>query len=174
MISASLPSPTSVSADPGDVHPPITGLARAYATGLSATATVITAHLLASALMPSASNREDDWSDYLTRAHGDAAGVQDRSVEAEFARLAEQWREETEDLSSIMRIVMHPAYQRIIGMGPAAVPLILQDLARTESHWFWALQSITGENPIAPSARGYVPRMAEAWLDWGRQRGIAV
>ncbi|HEX8208728.1 MAG TPA: hypothetical protein VF584_00980 [Longimicrobium sp.] len=89
-----------------------------------------------------------------------------------FRELAERWRAETGDSSSIMHIVMHPAYQRIIGMGQAVVPLILGDLARTESHWFWALQSITGENPVPWEARGYVDRMARAWLDWGRSRGL--
>jgi hypothetical protein len=96
------------------------------------------------------------------------------ALQEAFSALAERWRTETGDSSSIMRIIMHPAYQRIIGMGPAAIPLILDDLARTESHWFWALQSITGENPIPHHARGYVDRMAEAWLEWGRQRGIHV
>lgn len=91
---------------------------------------------------------------------------------ASFHELAGRWRAETGDDSSIMRIVMHPAYQRIIGMGPAVVPLILDDLSRTESHWFWALQSITGENPVPPGASGYVDRMTAAWLDWGRRNGI--
>ena len=98
----------------------------------------------------------------------------DVALQEAFSALAERWRAETGDSSSIMRIVMHPAYQRIIGMGSAAIPLILDDLARTESHWFWALQSITGENPIPYDARGYVDRMTEAWLEWGRQHGINV
>ncbi|HEX5726343.1 MAG TPA: hypothetical protein VFX98_12800 [Longimicrobiaceae bacterium] len=89
-----------------------------------------------------------------------------------FARLAAQWREETDHLSSVTPMVLHPAYQRIIGMGPAAVPLILEDLARTSDHWFWALQAITGENPVAPADSGQVPRMAAAWLAWGRERGL--
>jgi hypothetical protein len=98
---------------------------------------------------------------------------EDRPRTAEsFRELAERWRAETGHSSSIMHIVMHPAYQRIIGMGAEVVPLILEDLARTESHWFWALQSITGENPVPWEARGYVDRMARAWLEWGRGRGL--
>lgn len=50
--------------------------------------------------------------------------------------------------------MMHPAYQQIIGMGPAVVPLLLNDLVRTRSHWFWALRAITGKTqfPMTPAA----------------------
>src|SRR5437870_323143 len=50
-------------------------------------------------------------------------------------------------LSFVQQRAMHPAYQRIIGMGWVAVPYILQELARRPDHWEWALQSITGEEP---------------------------
>ncbi len=56
-------------------------------------------------------------------------------------------------------------------MGVVAIPLILRDLRQQPDHWFWALRSITGENPIQPKDRGRVVKMAEAWLEWGRQRG---
>ncbi len=65
-----------------------------------------------------------------------------------------------------------PAYQKIIKMGRAALPLILADLQREPDHWFIALGSITGECPIPPDAYGYIDRMAEAWLKWGREHGI--
>jgi hypothetical protein len=48
---------------------------------------------------------------------------------------------------------------------------MLADLRDTGSHWFWALREITGENPVAPEDRGYVDRMIQAWLAWGRERG---
>jgi hypothetical protein len=108
----------------------------------------------------------------LARTPSASIILADEGLRAEFHALAERWRLETGGLSSIMRIIMHPAYQRIIGMGPVAIPMILDDLARTEDHWFWALQSITGENPIPKEASGYVDRMAEAWLEWGRQHGM--
>ena len=41
--------------------------------------------------------------------------------EAEFAALAERWLAETAHVSSLSRIVVHPAYQQIIGMGPRCV-----------------------------------------------------
>jgi hypothetical protein len=63
-------------------------------------------------------------------------------------------------------------YQRIVGMGTAAVPLILEELKREPDQWFWALESITEENPVPPEAAGRVRAMAEAWLRWGRERGV--
>ena len=38
-------------------------------------------------------------------------------LEAQFTALAAQWREETAWTSSVSQLVMHPAYQTIIGMG---------------------------------------------------------
>lgn len=66
---------------------------------------------------------------------------------------------------------MHPAYQRIIGMGDAAVPLILQELERSPDHWFWALNAITGADPVPESRRGVMSEMVKAWLEWGVQHG---
>ncbi len=88
--------------------------------------------------------------------------------EEKFARLAEQWRAETGMLSSLNEMAMHPAYQQIIGMGETAVPLLLRELARTPDHWFWALRAITGADPVPAADRGKLPRMAEAWLKWGK------
>lgn len=88
-----------------------------------------------------------------------------------FVRLMEEWREQTAPLSSVTEIVLHPAYQRIIGMGRTVVPLILAELARQPDHWFWALRAITGENPVAPEDAGDVLRMRRAWLRLGHLRG---
>lgn len=66
---------------------------------------------------------------------------------------------------------MHPTYQRIIGMGPRVVPLLLAELERKSGHWFWALHAITGANPVPEDSEGNLRAMAEAWLEWGRQRG---
>ncbi len=88
-----------------------------------------------------------------------------------FEILAVKWRGETGHLSLMSDIVLNSAYQQIIGMGKPAIGLILQDLKKQPDHWFWALRSITGENPIQPDDRGRLARMAEAWLEWGRQHG---
>jgi hypothetical protein len=67
---------------------------------------------------------------------------------------------------------MHPAYQKIIGMGEPAIPLILKDLEKNgPNDWFWALTAITDENPITQDIAGNMAAMTEAWLQWGRNAG---
>lgn len=91
--------------------------------------------------------------------------------ERTFRELVEQWQVETAVLSSARQKAMHPAYQRIIGMGPAVLPLILRELESHPAHWLWVLQAITGENPAEGCET--VPGAVTAWLDWGRSRGLA-
>lgn len=88
-----------------------------------------------------------------------------------FRELANRWRNETSVFSSVTKMAMHAAYQRIIGMGPQAVPLILRELEREPDHWFWALTAITGEDPVPAADAGDVGKMAQAWLRFGRERG---
>jgi hypothetical protein len=95
----------------------------------------------------------------------------DTTVEAEFEQLVDTWKSETGMLSRLDQICMHPAYQQIIGMGPRAIPFILRDLRATQSHWFWALSAITGENPVFDSENADMDQLAEAWLEWGRSKG---
>lgn len=88
-----------------------------------------------------------------------------------FHRLKEKWEAETAFLSSVSDIVMHPAYQQIIGMGPAAIPFILKEVSIKQGQWFWALKSITNADPVKPEHRGIVAEMSMAWLQWGKERG---
>ncbi|MGH9846315.1 MAG: hypothetical protein ACREEM_47050 [Blastocatellia bacterium] len=90
-------------------------------------------------------------------------------VEKMFRLLADKWRDETAYSSLALKKAMHPAYQRIIGMGPNAIPLILRELEQNPSHWFWALNAITGEDPAQPDDN--IDQAAEAWLRWGREKG---
>lgn len=57
-------------------------------------------------------------------------------LETTFLQLTEQWQCETGMLSVVSKISMHPAYQRIIGMGQPVVPLIMRELEREPDHWF--------------------------------------
>jgi hypothetical protein len=93
------------------------------------------------------------------------------SIEERFRRLAAAWHQAVTHHSSSSLRYEHPAYQEIIGMGPAVVPLLLRDLEVNRRHWFAALKAITGANPVAPTDAGKVVRMAEAWLRWGRENG---
>lgn len=94
-------------------------------------------------------------------------------ITSRFENLKERWQNETRHLSSVTQIVLNPAYQQIIGMGPSVLPLILAELVNSPHHWFWALMAITGENPVPEESVGNLRAMREAWLEWSRRRGLA-
>ena len=75
-------------------------------------------------------------------------------------------------MSNTAQMAMLRSYQKIIGMGMVAVPFLLAELRREPDQWFWALEVITDENPVPAEAAGKVRVMAQAWIDWGRQRGL--
>src|SRR5438067_557852 len=88
-----------------------------------------------------------------------------------FRRLAQEWKERSRFLSNTAQMAMLPPYQRIIGIGEPAVPLILEELEREPDQWFWALEMITEQNPVPPEAAGKVRLMAQAWIEWGKKQG---
>ncbi len=83
-----------------------------------------------------------------------------------FYNLKSEWEKDTIFLSSISEICTHPSYQRIIGMGPVALPFIMNEIAEKPNLWFWALKAITGEDPVPISKRGKILKMTTAWLIW--------
>jgi hypothetical protein len=98
--------------------------------------------------------------------------AQGHSVAERFQRLAAAWKEESRYLSNSAQMAMLRPYQRIIGMGTPVVPLILEELRREPDQWFWALESITEQNPVPPEAMGQVRLMAQAWIAWGERQGL--
>lgn len=86
-----------------------------------------------------------------------------------FRKLADQWRKDTRHISSLSKLSMHPAYQKIIGMGYDALPLILNELKEKGGHWLWALHAITDEDP-APEGATFRGAVA-AWIAWGKTEG---
>ena len=48
------------------------------------------------------------------------------SPKQKFMRLRDEWKIQRRHESSTVKMVMMPAYQKIIGMGPAAVPFLLR------------------------------------------------
>lgn len=93
-----------------------------------------------------------------------------KAIESDFKELADEWDRETILESLPSRMAMHAAYQRIIGLGPAAVPLILRRLLEEPNYWFWALTSITGQDPAEGEAT--LHGATEKWLTWGRKHGL--
>ena len=94
------------------------------------------------------------------------------AVEERFHSLARSWQQETAHLSSFTKRILNPHYQQIIGMGPPVVPFLLRDLASEPKDWFWALYSLTGENPVPAQDEGDTAAMSRAWLNWGKRRGL--
>lgn len=96
----------------------------------------------------------------------------DPRIERTFSALADEWQRDTAHLSSIPTIVMHPAHQQIIGMGPGVLPLILRHMRDRPGYWFWALETIARETPITAAMAGDIRQMKQAWLNWGTERGL--
>ena len=91
-----------------------------------------------------------------------------------FKSLMDKWRIERGSTSSTTEMVLCPAYQSIIGMGPIAIPLILAELVsegNNPDHWFWALQVLTRANPVPDEDEGNLRKMTRAWLGWAAAHG---
>ena len=70
------------------------------------------------------------------------------SIHERFRELRNDWKSKTRHLSNTAQISLVFSYQKIIGMGPAVVPLILSELEKEPDLWFWALEAITDANPV--------------------------
>ncbi len=90
--------------------------------------------------------------------------------EIKFRRLADEWERETAMHSVTSKIVLHPAYQRIIGMGPTVIPLILRQMKKKPGHWFWALDALTGGESPAEGAANLL-EATSSWIKWGESKG---
>ena len=102
----------------------------------------------------------------------DVATSQLADPEAEFAGLVQRWKRDCMFESSTTKMILQPAYQQIIGMGDKAVPLLLREMEREPDHWGWALHAITRVDPVRREDAGRLAKIAEAWLAWGRGRGL--
>ncbi len=50
-----------------------------------------------------------------------------KEIENIFRELVNQWKQETRGISSSTELILHPAYQQIIGMGRDVIPLLLRE-----------------------------------------------
>ena len=92
-------------------------------------------------------------------------------VRERFRQLAAQWKEQSRHMSNVAQMAMLKPYQQIIGMGEAAVPLLLEELRARPGPVVLGLEAITQENPVPPEAAGKVRAMAEEWVAWGKRQG---
>jgi len=112
-------------------------------------------------------SRAANWAEYSV---GSPKTIPAESLNAlKFRQLAEQWYRETGMLSMIHKKSMHPAYQRIIGMGKDALPFIFQEMKKNRGHWLWALSAIQGDDVAQPECS--LKQAVEAWMKWGEENG---
>ncbi len=97
--------------------------------------------------------------------------TREKNVEPRFKELTDEWKRTRRSTSFVRDLISHPAYLEIIGMGPDALPLILRELESDLDHWFVALKSISGEDPVSAESKGNMNRMRTAWLTWGHDKG---
>lgn len=83
-----------------------------------------------------------------------------------FIKLRDQWKNETMFSSSGTEIISNGAYKKIIKIGVGAISWIIRDLDKTNDHWFYALEKITGNNPIKEENVGAVEKMKTDWVEW--------
>ena len=100
-----------------------------------------------------------------------STSLAETDLQERFQQLRDDWKAKSRYLSNSAQIAMLWPYQQIIGMGTPVIPLILAELKRETDHWFWALEAVTGENPVPEEAAGKVAEMAVAWIEWGRRKG---
>jgi len=87
----------------------------------------------------------------------------------EFVVLRDRWKEETLFVSSGTLLISNSAYKSIIHMGRLTIPWIFREMKKNDDHWFYALEKITGTNPIKPENVGIIEKMKEDWFNWASQ-----
>jgi len=102
-------------------------------------------------------------------AMADTQSEKQEKLERVFREHAERWKKDTRHWSSVTKMVMHPSYRRIMGMGPIALPLILRELRDYPDHWLVALNAISGEDPSSPDST--FEQAVSAWMEWGVRNG---
>ncbi len=101
-------------------------------------------------------------------------------IKCEFRKLCRIWRKTRPLFSSrVQDIVNNPAYEAIIQLGDAVVPLILKDIEKDlgsekgPDFWEIALHRITGVDLEIPEEfYGQRRIIAQYWLRWGEKEGL--
>lgn len=101
-----------------------------------------------------------------------AKNYYDRLLKDQFLELKRKWYQDTFLTSDSNKIVNHPAYLQIIELGADVIPILLEDLEITSSHWFSALRQLAEVNPVPHNHIGNITKMKEDWISWGRNEGL--
>jgi type I restriction enzyme M protein len=146
-----------------DVQLPLPDDTQALGTLLATVSTALEAHERSIEMK----SRADSEILELLRWNTDAA-----LVEQEFQRHVGVWKRHTLHKSSLAKTISHPSYVAIIGMGEAAIPLLLKELRDRPDHWLVALHQITKQDP-APEGSTF-SNAVKAWLRWGKEKGYLI
>ena len=127
-----------------------------------------------------ASRHKYSFADWVARTQFEDALVREltsapttvKSVEAKFRELADDWSKATMHISSASDLINDRHYQDIINLGWDVVPYLLSDLEQNKRFWFPALAAITGVRPFDPGDSSNPRRMTEAWVRWGKRKGL--
>lgn len=104
---------------------------------------------------------------------GHSLFISKKLEEKEFRRfltLKNQWKDETLFISSGTVLISNSAYREIISLGSTAIPWIIREMRKNNDHWFYALEKITGVNPIKEKNIGIVENMKQDWIDWASNK----
>lgn len=88
-----------------------------------------------------------------------------------FFDLREEWVRSIARSSSTSHDLQHPAFKHIVTLGKAAIPLLLDDMSRHRTHWFEALEAISGAQPVPEDHFGDIDAMIGDWTEWARNQG---
>lgn len=83
-----------------------------------------------------------------------------------FKTLADQWEQETLFISSADDMIANQSYQDIIKLGPDIIPILIDDMIKTQRPWFHVLCALTKENPVNEEHRGILNEIINDWIKW--------
>jgi hypothetical protein len=121
-------------------------------------------------LTTEASTLSINFSNAMDSYVGKSIVIQNKLETQEFKRfliLKEKWESETLFVSNGSLIISNSAYKNIINIGGMAIPWIFREMKKNDNHWFYALEKITGKNPIKNENIGIISKMKDDWLNWG-------
>ncbi|HZI15937.1 MAG TPA: hypothetical protein VE153_36560 [Myxococcus sp.] len=91
------------------------------------------------------------------------------SVAARFETLAKEWQEHCDahrEASNPYVFLNHPSFESLVGLGRAAVPLIIEHYRGGSVFWGAALRRIIGVTTFGDGVVGNLEATRRGWLQW--------
>jgi len=97
--------------------------------------------------------------------------INDPLASREAHNMLNEWREESFLMSSSADAFALRSYRKIVVLGKAVIPILLEELQMSGDHFDQALHEITGANPVSSKDAGNMSKVIMAWINWGRSNG---